>query len=194
MAPPRALLEWLVENVGSDVLESAREKRRLLGERDEATIAEALQLVASHDHAYLSRAWFLFEGPTSIDGYLETDDAIVVIEGKRTERVPTTKTKWMPVRHQMLRNLDAVWDLRGEKRVCGFFVVGGDDDPHVPDEWEDFARDTVSTKAIEGSLPHRDEDERRRIAAAFLGVTTWGRICSEFGIDFESLPKDVAGV
>jgi hypothetical protein len=190
--PPRALLEWLIrrepdewpEEFGSGGSTGSPERDRLLAQ-DETTRREALELL---EQRAPDRAWYVLEGPTHIDAYLETEGLAVVIEGKRTEPAPTTRTKWMETRHQMLRNLDAVWD--SGTPAYGLFVVEGKrDSTEVPKEWQEFARKTVSPEALSGSLPHRSEEERTAIAGAYLGVTTWQRICEEFGISFNELPE-----
>lgn len=188
--PPAALLRWLVERDPAQWPPEFREsgmtgipKRDLLLAGDAETRREALDLLAVAPE----RAWYVLEGPTHVDAYIETEDLAIVIEGKRTEPAPTTRTKWMDTRHQMLRNLDAVWD--SGKRACGFFVVeAAPESTAVPQEWQAFTRDTVSAEALAGSLPHRTDDERGAIAEAFLGVTTWQRICIEFEIPLTELP------
>lgn len=193
---PLSLLEWLVLNVktpaDSPVLgtDETREWRERLLRREPEAIEEALRLARTGP----ARGWPVFEGPSQPDVYLETPDALIVIEGKRTEPSPTTSTTWMPVRHQMLRHIDAAWEVRKERPVYGFFVVEGDggvEDVAVPGRWEDAATATVATEALSGSLPHRAADERRAIAAAFLGVTTWQAVCSALKIDWLSLPDRV---
>jgi len=115
---------------------------------------------------------------------------IVVIEGKRTEPIATKTTKWMRVRHQMLRHIDCSWEIRGLKKVCGFFIVEGDggaDAYDVPERWIEASQNTISEDALNGSLRHRKPNEISDIARCFLGVTTWQRVCSEFKIDWELL-------
>jgi hypothetical protein len=102
---PAGLLAWLLENLPH--LEAATGKRAQLVAGDPATIAEARALLARRSTTGTDRAWFVLEGPTSVDAYLETPELILLVEGKRTERGPTTRTTYMPVRHQILRNLDA---------------------------------------------------------------------------------------
>jgi len=94
---PASLLSWLVRNLkcpSSMKEEGLRPERRDLLEGDEERIAEGLRLL---DEEGKDRAWYVFEGPSHPDVYLATSDAIVVIEGKRTERGPTDPTTWMPV-------------------------------------------------------------------------------------------------
>lgn len=122
--------------------------------------------------------------------FIETSDLIVVVEGKRTEPAPTTDTGWMPGRHQMLRHLDCAWEIRGTKRVAGFFIVEGDGSGDIPDAWRKVVRDTVSSGTIALSLPHRSGEEQNAIVSCFAGVTTWQRVCREFGIEHASLPNE----
>lgn len=189
---PRSLLRYLVEHpealartglaTSSD---TARLGREALLANDPATKSEGLAALETYKGG---KAWYVFEGETSVDAYLETDQLVVVIEGKRTEPAPTTKTTWMAVRHQMLRNLDAAGEL--EKRVVGFFIVEGRDPDRriIPDEWHEFARLTTSSRALDGSLPHRTRNERHEIAASFLGVTTWAAVCDGLSVPLEVLP------
>lgn len=198
--PPNSLLAWLIENVKnpdgqslSTDPEVAQRRQRIL-DRDPATMAEALRAL---DQKGQASAWSRFEGPTYPDVVIETPDALVIVEGKRTERGPTTHTTWMKGRHQMLRHLDAAWEIRGRKSVYGFFVVEADpnDQVNVPDRWIQAAAATVSDNAVKGSLPHRSMEEQSSIAAAFVGITTWQAIVAEFGIDAGVLtnPEGTAG-
>jgi hypothetical protein len=196
LAPPRSLLEWLVRNPpasGPKDLGTRSDEKRAKRERliagDEAIRAEALALLETRG----KEDWHRFEGATSVDAYLATPELIVLIEGKRTERAPTTKTNWMPTRHQILRNIDAVWDERGSRSVAAFFIVQGrgPDATEVPSEWESFASLTTSPEVLKGSLPHRTPAEREAIASSFLGVTTWQAVCDAFVIPPESLPDEV---
>jgi hypothetical protein len=147
---------------------------------------EALRLLRNNPEG---EDWFLFEGPSQPDVYIETRDLIVIIEGKRTEPGPTKITKWMPGRHQMLRHIDCAWEVRGPKQVIGFFIVeGSDKSESVPANWLTFSRETISDRALATSLPHRGPDERSGIAGAFKGATTWQRVCREFNIEWSKLP------
>jgi hypothetical protein len=129
LSPPRTLLQWMVRNtahlqpttLGSSPVTIA--KRQALLQGDQNTVAEALASLARP--AYSAKAWYVLEGLSQPDVYLETPEVIVVIEGKRTEAGPTTHTRWMPHRHQMLRHLDCAWEVRGQRAVLGFFIVEG---------------------------------------------------------------------
>jgi hypothetical protein len=182
LPPPATLLAHLVEREPAEVLGDDLRSRLLGG--DPQARAAAIKVLEDRSPDSLEKGWAILEGPTSVDAYLETTDLIVVVEGKRTESGPTTQTTFMPVRHQMLRAIDAAWDVRGARDVVGFFIVGRDS--------VSYARTTLDPSAITASLPHRSLDERERIARAFLGVTTWDDVCAEFDIDVRALPDTIA--
>jgi hypothetical protein len=178
---PRELLEWLILHVDPDKTKpsgtpsEAKQKRELLGKRDEATQAEARELVSKGSRA---RAWQNLEGASYPDVYLRTNRAVVVVEGKFTERAPTTNSTWMNVRHQMLRHIDAAWDTRGRRSVFGFFVV---EDTSAPG-WANAVKQTIAPEALQDSLPHRSPAARASIAEAFLGITTWEQVREATGL------------
>jgi hypothetical protein len=196
LPPPRSLLRWLIQNCFSRDIsdlkkdEITKEKRQALLRKDPEVINEALRLLEEPELP--ERAWYILEGYSQPDVYLETSNTIVVIEGKRTETIPTTTIKWMRVRHQMLRHIDCSWEIKGSKKVYGFFIVEGDggaDAYDVPIRWIEASNETISEKVLGGSLPHRNREEISEMAKCFLGVTTWQAVCKEFGIDWKSLPK-----
>lgn len=186
LQPPIALLSWLIRNFdpqagklkGNDAVTRKRQK---LAARDPATIEAALDRLR---HAGTGNGWHVLEGPTCPDVFIVTPDALVVVEGKRTEAGPTTSTSWMAGRHQMLRHLDAAWEIRGARAVYGVLIVESKDtNGAVPQPWVDAADDTVCETSIRSSLPHRSSEERAGIAAAFVGVTTWQAVVAAFDLD-----------
>lgn len=189
--PPASLLSWIIRNPRKPVSgkissDPVKEKKRLEWMNgSESTILEALALLRNNPNG---EDWFIFEGKTQPDVFIKTPDLILVIEGKRTERKPTTSTKWMAGRHQMIRHIDCAWEIKGRRQVIGFFIVEGDGPQgDMPPAWLDYARNTVTPASIDSSLPHRGPEERRSIASCFAGITTWQRICREFEIDFDQL-------
>lgn len=191
---PKGLLRWLIQNLNvppnpSDQRESAR-LRRLLIDRDPETVKRALAELEKDP----SRGnWWVLEGPTYPDAVIETPDAVIVIEGKRKERKPTTRTEWMRPRHQMLRHMDGAWEQRNGRRVRGFFIVEAAG-RELPRGWRSAVTDTLAAENVTGSLPHRSRSEQEAITTGFLGITTWAAVCGEFGIDFSDLPDTVADV
>jgi hypothetical protein len=188
--PPVSLLSWLVRNPTPALL-SQKEivERARLAQRDPVTVHEALKLLRTSG---TGSGWYILEGQTYPDVFIETPDALVVVEGKRTEAGPTTHTKFMEGRHQIWRHVDAAWEIRGHRRVFGFFAVEGiDPSGDIPKIWREAVKNAQSVNALEASFPHRSSEERSAIARCLLGVTTWQLICREFGIPFSALPKTV---
>lgn len=185
--PPRALLEHLVRELAGSRRATTVPDRERLFSGDKEALERALE--ALRKDASLPRAWYLFEGRTSVDAYVRTSEYLVLVEGKKTEPGPTTRTSWMDVRHQILRNIDAAWDDRGYRELVAFFAVEGrEPDPTaVPPQWQAAVEATVSDDVLAGSLPHRSDAVRRQMAEAFLGAVTWQAICNEFALPAETL-------
>ncbi|MFC1579555.1 hypothetical protein ACFL4N_01435 [Thermodesulfobacteriota bacterium] len=193
--PPVSLLSWLIRHPRkpkSGRLSANRikaQKRREWIEGSGNRIAEGLCLLRDNPNG---EDWHIFEGQTQPDVFIQTPDVLVVIEGKRTEPKPTTSTKWMDGRHQMLRHIDCAWEIKGKRTVIGFFIVEGKGTAEdVPPDWMDYARATISSEPIASSLPHRGPEEQKSIASCFAGVTTWQRVCKEFGIEWKRLPDTI---
>jgi len=192
--PPVSLLSWLIRNVGSlssTPLDNSRESRRHLASGDPETIEQALHLLRTEG---ATRAWYIFEGPTCPDVYLVAYDALVVVEGKRTERGTTTYTTWLTGRHQIWRHIDAAWELRGRRAVYGFLIVESDPnsmDGSVPEVWRRAGQACLDPTALRTSFPHRSAEELTAISRCYLGVTTWRRVCERFHINWRLLPHEV---
>ena len=194
LKPPVALLSWLIRNlnlappVGATHI--GKERARLLA-GETSTIATALARLRL---AGTGTAWHILEGPSYPDAYIETPGALVVIEGKRTERGPTTDTTWMSGRHQIWRHLDAAWEVRARRAVFGLLLVEGvaPNPTEVPSVWQEAAAAAFATEALQRSFPHRGVEERAAIAQSFLGVATWQAVCRHFAFDFAALPETTA--
>lgn len=191
LPPPASLLSWLIRNPTPQLIAQDRlPERSLLASGDPETVERALRELRS---STAPKGWHVLEGPTYPDALLETPDALVVIEGKRTESGPTVDTTWLTGRHQIWRHLDAAWEIRGRRRVFGFFLVqgtppGGD----VPPVWQQAFTDALEPSSLASSFPHRSATECKAIASCFLGGTTWQRVCSALGIEFADLPDRVS--
>jgi len=189
LRPPTALLEWLVRHPEDWAHEPDNDGRRRLWSGDPGALDEALAAVQTSGN---NREWYILEGYTYPDAYVLTPDAVVVVEGKRTESGPTTHTKWMANRHQIWRHIDAAWEARGDRAVFGMFIVEGDS-AALPEQWQTVAQDSLGEVALSGSFPHRSPEEVEEIASCFLGACTWRRVCEAFGIDFDDIPDVVPG-
>lgn len=92
-------------------------------------------------------AWYIFEGYTQPDIYIETRTTIIVGEAKRTEDKLTTETTWLKNRDQLIRHIDTVID--SGKEVYSFFLVENKDLYN----FENYS----DIEYFKKSLPHRDE-------------------------------------
>jgi hypothetical protein len=199
LAAPPGLLRWLLENAEEPRSAAAwgrspevMANRRRVVDRDADTLAGALKSLQERRPS--SRAWYVLEGPSQPDVFLDSADALVVIEGKRSEPDLATSTAWMPVRHQMLRHLDAAWEHRQGRRIYGLFIVEAEEGTASvgpSSAWHQAVEMAIAEEVLEGSLPHRTPDERSQIASALLGVTTWQVVCDEFQIPREVLIPEV---
>jgi hypothetical protein len=186
IAPPVSLLSWMIRNPAKlREPDSSNGDRYLLLRGNPATTAKALDLLRAEGS---DRAWYVFEGPTVPDAYIETPDATVVVEGKRTEAGPTTDTSWLQGRHQIWRHIDAAWERKGRRRVFGLFIVEGEPATgEVPALWMRAVRDAISPTVLSSSFPHRSAEERAEIVSCFLGVTTWQRVVQTFQLPNSTL-------
>ena len=92
------------------------QKRLALARSDPDVLQDALTRLRAGKRG---KKWFVFEGPSSPDAYLETDSIVVVVEGKRTEPTTTSHTTFMPKRSQLIRHMDAAWEVADGRRVLG---------------------------------------------------------------------------
>ena len=184
--PPVSLLSWMIRNPGKlKAVVSKDENRNKLLQGDPTTTGRALDLLRSSSS---NRDWFLFEGPTVPDAWIETPDAIIVVEGKRTEAGPTTDTTWLSGRHQIWRHIDAAWERRGRRQVFGLFIVEAEDESGVvPDLWISAVANALSDEVMETSFPHRSHAERDAIRSSLVGVTTWQRVLESFELPRSTL-------
>lgn len=190
---PQDLLVWLVHNVTSTAVAKSRSsgraltKRESVARRDSAAIEEALAGIRSGARG---SEWFIFEGPSAPDAFLETPQLVLVVEGKRTERTTTTSTTWMERRSQLLRQMDAASEIADGRAVLGLLIVEGrhPDVMSVPSDWAQACAADLEPEMVNASLPHRTEAERRKIADGVLGAVTWQRVCREFDLPWPPAP------
>ncbi len=194
LAAPLGLLEHLVQNITEEQVAANKDSepvfghRMALARRDPSTIAAALSFLRSGNRG---RTWFVLEGESRPDAVLETSDTIIVVEGKRTERSCTSKTKWMGVRSQLIRHMDAAAEAYPAKQVLGLLVVEGDGDASATEpsaHWLEQCGMQVAPAMLDASLPHRSPAQRQHLADGMLGVTTWQRVCAMNNLRWPPFP------
>lgn len=204
LPPPPSLLEWLVQNITPEAVAEAVAKRNLNG-----VARRKREALAGGDPEILSEAlyhlrkipagknvigkWFILEGPTYPDFFLETDTCILVVEGKRTEKYLESDTTWMSHRPQLIRHMDAAQVIANGRTVLSLLLVEGkaDDPMSVPDKWAGALEQHIQPEMLALSLPHRSNSDRKKIVDGVLGIATWQRLCNEFSISWPLTVDDV---
>jgi hypothetical protein len=188
--PPVALLSWLIRHPTPQLLAPpVVPERTLLAEGEPAVVARALHALRT---SAAPKGWHLLEWPIVPDVVIETPDALVVIECKSPYPNGTPDSAVLTRRHPMWRQIDAAWEIRGRRRVFGFFIVPGQEpDGGAPPVVEAAFGDALSEAVLEANFPHRSTKERDAITTCFLGGTTWNLVCKAFNISFASLPRAI---
>jgi hypothetical protein len=188
--PPVALLSWLIRNPTPQLLAPpVVPERTLLADGEPAVVARALHALRT---SAAPKGWHLLEGPTRPDVMIETPDALIVIECKSLESNGAPDAAVPTGRHVMWRHIDAAWEIRGRRRVFGFFIVPGQEpDGGMPPRVEAAFGEALSETVLEANFPHRSTKERDAITACFLGGTTWNLVCKAFSISLASLPRTI---
>ena len=180
--PTERFLLWMIESTGGscmprDGLDMARRAAGRRGDlfgKDEVrrldACSEAVRNLLSNGVNGSRHGWWAFEGPTSVDCFLETPETVLLIEGKRTDTVATC-TDWCATRHQIARNLEAAQSVAGGKRYAVMVAA------ETPLD--------VSAGEIERGLPHMNPSERAFLAGHYVGCVTWKQICAEAQLSVE---------
>ncbi len=189
MDPPVSLLSWLIRHPpAATINDQSHRDRWLLGRGDPAVVRRALRDLRSG----APKGWHLFDSPAVPDVLIETPDALVVIESKRGTVTPALDETALPGRPLIWRNLDAAWEVRGRRRVFGFFIVQGEEsDGSLPQHWRDSLASLHSESCLSLSFPHRSTAERSDIVACLAGITTWQAVCQTFAISQSALPRTI---
>lgn len=186
--PPVALLSWLIRNpTPQSWSHDASPERALLAKGDPGIVSRALHALRT---SAAPKGWHLLEGPTVPKIMIETPDALIVIESSRAEPNAAVDSTVLCTRQPIWRHIDAAWEIRGRRRVFGFFIVPGQEpDGALPPVWRDALRHATSGAVLGACFPHRSLVERDAIVACMLGATTWNLVCRAFGIAMPALPN-----
>jgi len=133
------------KNIPRKLLNIKERRELLVGSVDEVekarsnALAELNRLRAGNSF----RKWWAFEGFSSVDCFLETDEIVLLIEGKRNDILSPT-TKWYPERNQLARNLEvAEYQANGKQfgrivssihRMCLLIADSGASVPSIFEE------------------------------------------------------------
>ncbi len=119
-----------------------------------------------------SKDWFIFEGYTCPDIFIEGEDYVIVCEGKWTEPSITEHTTHLTAkageyRNQMIRHIQGALNYTN-KKIYAFYIA---------DKECGYLKDKLSkeqfVKQLEDETIELGDQEKERIKDAFVGYTTW---------------------
>lgn len=146
---------------------------------------KALELIDKLDLGKSPNAWYVLEGSTKPDVFIETDTFILVVEGKRTEHGPEIGTTWDPKRHQMIRHIEGALQYaschsaNNPKSVYAIYIV--EESSLDKYNWNMYA--AQDNKPYIDSLPHlykKSPEKFSEVKKAFKGTLTWQQLWSAY--------------
>lgn len=120
-----------------------------------------------------SRYWYIFEGFTHPDLFIEGEDYILIGEGKWTEDSITTHTDNLPQRNQMVRHIQAALNY-SEKRIYAFYLVDAN-----CGYLNDLTKEALA-KQIDDETIAISSTDKEMILKSFVGFITWQGIQKMF--------------
>lgn len=177
----RKLIEYIAEkDFGDAVIKNAKRRDLCIPDKEnqksrQRACEDAIkELNKNYDNlSPTSRAWYVFEGFTNPDIFIEAEDYIIVCEGKWTEPKITTHTTNLngkdEHRNQMIRHIQAALNHK-DKKVYAFYIV---------DEgcgYEETLKIEKFPKLVDGEKIQINSPEREKIIEAYKGYITWQQI------------------
>ena len=195
LKPPKehleALIDYLATKKHNPVSNLSRKRKVLFGLDPEADREEArkeakrlLEISYIDDEQILPKEWYIFEGATNPDIYIEGEDYVIICEGKWTEPHITTKTTNLAAdneyRNQMVRHIQGALNYTN-KKVYAFYIVDKGCGYEADLSTDAFAAQ-LEKETIE--IPGKEKEE---IIRAFYGYTTWQDIKNVLpAVDFKT--------
>lgn len=188
--PPKLLLIWMLYNLDKLNSESLNKeekitetiaKRRKLFAGDKEILNEALSLI-DKNYPLPKPDWYIFEGYTQPDIYIETIDSIFIGEAKRTESDITTKTKWLNQRDQLIRHIDSLLDQ--PKNIYSFYIL--EKEEYEKGKYKESMKLYDNIKYFELNLEnYRDSNSIKRAYNSYKGYIFWEDIAKSFNLNFQ---------
>jgi len=184
----KSMLIWMLENPKklnrpndhgeNDRNSSTFKKRELLFSGDSETLAEAIDSINKMPKDAKIK-WYILEGKTSPDIYIETEDAIFIGEAKRTEKKITTKTRWLKNRDQLIRHIDSQLDQ--PKKIYSFYLL---EKKYFEKYYKHSMQKYYDEDYFKSNLEHRNDELIDRAFNSFIGIAFWEDLSELFKLDF----------
>jgi hypothetical protein len=117
----------------------------------------------------------ILEGATYADCLIETERAVVWIEGKRNDWL-SPATRWDVSRDQLARNLEAAWIVATGKGKDWWLVICHEDQLK---HHEEHLIDGYRRGVWSAGLPHLSEEVRMQFCTK-IGTLRWSRIFDQW--------------
>jgi len=191
--PSSSLLLWMLQNLkelnkvknfGVDNKNSETyQKRKGLFSGDKKILNDAIRIIKTKAKLP-DRDWYIFEGRTHPDIFIETIDSIFIGEAKRTEMDITTTTKWLNKRDQLIRHVDSVLDQ--SKQIYSFYIL---DKNQFKSNFKKRMEQYTIKEYYKENLRHRDDLSIEKAMNSFIGFIFWDDIAEYFKIKFPDKVK-----
>ncbi len=172
-----SLIEYVFNKKFEQMMVTDQKRLELYGfSSDESRVKARNEALLLLDEKYsnvlpLPKEWYIFEGPTCPDIYIEGNDYVIICEGKWTESHITIKTTHLNLdceyRNQMIRHIQGALNVTN-KKIYAFYIVD-ENCGYISDLTKDSFRQQLESETI---YP-KEFDE---ILSSFYGYTTWGQL------------------
>jgi hypothetical protein len=189
--PVEKLLEWyILNNEKLDQMHNEKRQRnesyflrKKLFEGDQEIRSLALRLLSKNYPN--QRVWYVFEGYTCPDIYIETENYIFIGEAKRTEKHITSSTDWYKTRDQLIRHVDSV--IGRDKKVVSFYIF--DRDTYKDSNYSGYLNKYDDMNFLRQNLPHRNVSDIKKIMESYIGHIFWDDLSELFSISYPDMVK-----
>jgi len=194
ISPPKSILIWMLQNINTlnkiknhgakNINSETYRKRSELFCSNIALKEEAINIIETSNILPKSK-WYIFEGQTSPDIFIETSDCIFICEAKRTENDITTKTTWLNKRDQLVRHIDSLLDQ--PKPIISFYIL--EKEIYLKGNYKKSMELYSELAYFKENLLHRDKIAVERAFNSFIGFIFWEDISDYFKISFPDKTK-----